>query len=427
LVVDVPDGDDTDPRVDVRDDGAAPEAMDVTDADECPIRVEREVREGASPGVTCRRITTDGTEYAVVEFTGDKDRIVLIGGTGDAHTTDPIHLWEYERTTACLRIIQRGEASDGSKVTLRSPSVQGERVAYGVISQPVTDRTDCEVRLLEIESGETALLASFNSPDQDFGGIGCSPTDVKLSYPWIAWRDFRECAPGSPCLGGYESSALAIHVQTGELLNLSLDPLTGDQGGCGGVDLHGGVMVFDADWWDRTERRTYYEIISFDLTTRTRFQVTHAIGNQYASTITAGWIVWADQRNSPWDTWFAPCSGDIYGYERSTGTEHALVFEGDALHGPWVDAEGPWIAYVDQRWDPEPLCDADHEQDIVAMHLPTRTEIRITDWRGFEPAARVYDCGDGTFGVLLNQEIDRTRGTMRLWDCDLPEPPGAGP
>ena len=56
------------------------------------------------------------------------------------------------------------------------------------------------------------------------------------------------------------------------------------------------------------------------------------------------------------------------------------------------------------------------------MYLPTRTEIRITDWPGFEASAKVYDRGDGTYGVLLNQEIDRMRGTYRLWDCDLPEP-----
>ncbi|MBN1771662.1 MAG: hypothetical protein JXB32_10395 [Deltaproteobacteria bacterium] len=101
--------------------------------------------------------------------------------------------------------------------------------------------------------------------------------------------------------------------------------------------------------------------------------------------------------------------------------------EDTAMHAPALDAEGPWLAYVDHRWGPWPTCStSDDEQDIVALHLPTRTELRITDWPGREDGTLVYDRGDGTYGLLISQEVDYATHSYRLWDCDLPEPTGDG-
>ena len=46
----------------------------------------------------------------------------------------------------------------------------------------------------------------------------------------------------------------------------------------------------------------------------------------------------------------------------------------------------------------------------------------VTDWPGREGGTNVYDRGDGTYGLLINQEIDYATHTYRLWDCELPEP-----
>ena len=63
-----------------------------------------------------------------------------------------------------------------------------------------------------------------------------------------------------------------------------------------------------------------------------------------------------------------------------------------------------------------------NERDIYALYLPTRIEIRVTDWPGFEMQPVVYNRGDGTSGVLFIEEIDYGTRRYRLWDCDLPTP-----
>jgi hypothetical protein len=363
-------------------------------------------------------------EDGLIYCDGEGDRIVVSGGDSD-HIGQA--LWEYTKSTGCLRIVQAGNSPSGGPAIASWPSVDSTSLAY-MIAWSATSGTDtCQVRLRDLEGADSRLV-DFNTSAEQPGGVpGCFIDYVALEYPWVVWRDIRERPPSGTRVIPYQSNALAVNAETGELLNLSLDPDTGDQrvGGTDRTDIAGGMVVFGSSWMvsDPYPGVSYYEIVAFDLATRTRRQITNAIADQYLPTVSEQWIAWADQRNAPSFDWFHPCHGDIYAYDRSTGEEMPLVTEGDALHGPDVDAEGPWLVYNDQRWDPEPDCDSDREQDIVALHVPTRTEIRITDWAGMEAGARVYDRRDGTYGVLLIADVPGS-DDGRLWDCDLPEPAG---
>ena len=208
---------------------------------------------------------------------------------------------------------------------------------------------------------------------------------------------------------------------------LSIDPATGERlwDGTTGVDINGGLAAFKAAWHtDGSPRVLHEEIVAVDLETRERRQLTDAPGLQYNPTMTAEIVAWVDMRSEPTLTSMRPCSADIYGFDRATGEELPLVTEGDVMHGPGLDAEGPWLAYDDQRWDADPLCYGDRPQSIVAFHVPTRTELRITgdDWPAWEAAERVYQRGDGSYGVIFIEEISYGAATYRLWDCDLPAP-----
>jgi hypothetical protein len=90
------------------------------------------------------------------------------------------------------------------------------------------------------------------------------------------------------------------------------------------------------------------------------------------------------------------------------------------MQGWTLDGEGDWLAYDDQRDGTDVVSIRDREQDIYAFHLPTMTEVRVTDWPGFEMQPKVVDHGDGTYGVLLIEELDYGRAIYRLWDCSLP-------
>jgi hypothetical protein len=363
-------------------------------------------------------------EDGLIHGDGEGDRIVVSGDDSDRSGQA---LWEYTKSTGCLRVVQAGDSPIGGPAIASWPSVEGTRLAYMIAWSASSGTDTCQIRLRNLETGESRVVDTNTSADQPGSVPGCFNDYVAMEYPWVVWRDIRERPPGGTRIIPYQSNALAVNAETGELLNLSLDPDTGDQrvGGTDRTDIAGGMVVFGSSWMisDPYPGVSYSEVVAFDLATRTRRQITNAIADQYLPTVSEQWIAWADQRNAPSFDWFHPCHGDIYAYDRSTGVEIPLVIEGEALHGPSADAEGPWLVYNDQRWDPEPDCDSDREQDIVALHVPTRTEIRITDWPGMEAGARVYDRRDGTYGVLLIADVPGS-GDGRLWDCDLPEPPG---
>jgi hypothetical protein len=164
----------------------------------------------------------------------------------------------------------------------------------------------------------------------------------------------------------------------------------------------------------------YLEIAGVDLGTGERRLITEAWGEQFGPTVTEDWVAWVDLREAGGSSMIA-CSADIYGYNRTTGEEVPLVTEGDALHGAPLDGEGPWLVFADHRWDPDPNCDTDRSQDVVAFHIPSMTEVRITDWPGWE-FAKVYRRADGSYGALIVHEESYGAALYRLWDCDLPEP-----
>jgi hypothetical protein len=277
------------------------------------------------------------------------------------------------------------------------------------------------LRLLDLASREVLLLDGNVSPFQSGRSSGCTMDSIALEYPWVVWRDIRRVSDMY-----YPWDAMAKNIETGETINLSNDPDTGERvwGSVVDVDLNGGLAAWAAGSTTGDPPERFHEIVSVNLRTGERQVVSGGIGHELDGTVTEDWITWVDMRDDPGATAMSPCLADIYRYDRRTGEEHALVTEGDVMHGPWLDAEGPWLVYTDHRWDPEPRCDSDREASVVAFHLPTLTEVRITDWPGWEAAPKVVLRDDGTYGVLLIEEIGYLPSLYRLWDCDLPDLPG---
>jgi hypothetical protein len=229
----------------------------------------------------------------------------------------------------------------------------------------------------------------------------------------VTWRDIREET-------FYSWLAFAYNIETGEERNLSRRPDTGEREG-------GGVMV-DSDGRDVLMTGARYtspgegwiNVYRVNLDTQERGFVAPAAGTQFWPAITAEWIVWLDQRSHSECDQNIPCYTDIYGLHRPTGEVRALVVAGDSMQGPRLDATGDWMAYEDQRDGTDVVRSADRRQNIYAYHFPTGTEIRVTDWPGFQMNPQVVDRLDGTYSVLLVDELDYREALYRLWDCTLP-------
>lgn len=124
--------------------------------------------------------------------------------------------------------------------------------------------------------------------------------------------------------------------------------------------------------------------------------------------------------SAPRSTHLSPCDTEIWGFDRRTRTE-VLLLDGSATHGPELDGEGDWLAYTDQRDNPDPHGMDEWRRNIYALHLPTMTEICVEDWSGNQFAPRVYR-GVDEWRVLLVEEVSYLPAEMDLWDCSLPEP-----
>ncbi len=398
------------------------EQDDGRDVAGCEHVITGETRAGASPGVTCRRLSVDEVEKALLHFSGSGDRVAFSGGEVASA------LWEVRLGTGCIAELDNAESPIPDRYAVNTyPSVEGDRVAYVAEWMPTPDILHCELRLLDLTTANHRVLVPSDSV---YGaGRACSMDHVALEYPWIVWRDVREhpLGAGPETVGLYNSDAVGLNVETGEIVNLSLEPLTGLRvwGGVIKTDLHGAWAVFNAGWRDGTGMLdpVHEEIVAVNLVSGDRRQITDVPGDQYFPTITVPWVAWTDTRCCAGDCdSMSPCSNDIYGYNLETREEHALVVAGDTMQGDQVDGEGPWLLYEDQRGGDDPTRDGDREEDIFAFHLPTRTEIRITDWPGYEMLPRVYRREDGSYGALFVHEISYHYATYRLWDCDLPEP-----
>jgi hypothetical protein len=344
--------------------------------------------------------------------------VIGIGGLGYGATGQSA-LWLHQRSTGCWQEVREAWGDGGTHEVIVTGDLEGTRVAFYATWDISPSEQRCELRLIDLVTRDRQLLDA-NTSAIDGGVSGCTMRPIALEYPWVVWRDIRQ-------VGSFRGpwDVYAMNIETGERLNLSIDPDTGDRlwSDVVEVDLESGLTVFGASW-EALEPvpGIYSEIVSVDLNSGARQQLTNAPGAQWYGTVTEDWVAWVDPREDPLRDAYSLCHTDIYGFDRRTGTEHALAIDGDGMRGPTVDGEGPWLAYSDQRWDPYPECDSDQEQSIVALHLPTMTEIRITDWPGFEAEPRVYDRRDGTYGVLFIEEIDYVDAIYRLWDCDLPAP-----
>jgi hypothetical protein len=387
----------------------------------CEYVITGETRAGASPGVTCRRLSVDEVEKALLHFSGSGDRVAFSGGEVASA------LWEVRLGTGCIEELDNAESPIPGRYAVNMyPSVEGDRVAYVAEWMPTPDILHCELRLLDLTTGNHRVLVPSDSAYGD--GRACSMDYVTLEHPWIVWRDVREhpLGAGPETVGLYNWDAVALNVETEEIINLSLQPVTGLRvwGSVVRTDIDAGWAVLGAGWGGAgTGEPLAEEIVAVNLPTRERRLITDAPGDQYFPTITVPWIAWTDIRCCPWDcNSMGPCSNDIYGYNLDTGEESAFVVAGDTMQGDEVDGEGPWLLYEDQRGGDDPTRDGDREEDIFAFHLPTRTEIRITDWPGYEMIPRVYRREDGSYGALFVHEISYHYATYRLWDCDLPEP-----
>ena len=402
-------------------------------ADDAPLppcdgyRVPVEERPGASPGVVCRRLSVEELESDLMAFAGD-GRHVVFRATPD---TIPLRLWKYDRESRCISLldglVEFQESHRGTAAG--NPAVEGTRVAYTVAAEERdTGVHRWQLRLTTAGGGEPQVL-------REVAEVPLDPThgkvpfigSVVLRYPWIAYRK-------SGSENGWRWFAYAYNIETGEERNLSDAPegMPADPDGYWGsvvrVDLLGTTAVFDPGLGGYG-RPLIEEIVQVDVETGEAAILTSDPAGQYWPTITPRWIAWLDQRVAPMCDWFSLCRTDVYGFERETGTEHALVTAPPSMQGPWMDGEGDWLLYEDQRDGTDVATSSDREEDMYAFHLPTRTEVRVTDWPGFEMYPKVYDRHDGTFGALFIQEIDYGRALYRLWDCDLPASTtgGAGP
>jgi hypothetical protein len=359
---------DTEPdRMETSDVEAAEDAADLPDAGECTYRAPDETRPGASPGVTCRRVSFPALEYVLLNFAADGESIVVPG-----HIATRNVLWRLDRATRCWEELGETVSDTSAREVILGLAIEGSQVAFSTKSDAGPTASRCALQLFDLETRELRVLEENISDDPGTGGSACSMHPVALEYPWVVWRDIRQ-----ETTGFYPWDVLVFDLRSDEITNLSINPTSGARGWGSStvrVDVRNGLAVFDADWYNPTPPpNVFMDIVSVDLPSGTRRQITAAPGEQYSAVVTEDWVAWIDLREDPTQTSFWPCSADIYGWNRTTEEEVLLVGgEDTAMHGPALDAEGPWLVYSDHRWGPWPACDSsDDEGDVVALHLPT--------------------------------------------------------
>lgn len=361
-----------------------------------------ETRPGASPGVLCRKVPSP-TRDSGLPYDGADSRVAFTADTSDR---PPVaQLWVYDWLSGSRDFVDDAGDEEAESTCTRgawSPSLEGSRIAYGAFwfVAGSRDRMTGQLRLLDLTSGERQVLSEiFGSYDR--GGV--SIKHVTLRYPWLGWEEFGE-TPGVP-EATYTYDAYAVNLETGQHVDLSL--LNSMQ-----FDILGTTGVASGS--------TIYEV---DLPTGSAIQVrSRPLSNEdWAGVITPDWIAWLDQRAHPECSSTSPCGTQVWGFDRRTREETPLVTS-PGMHGADLDGEGDWLAYTDQRDDPNPFREVDRRQNIYALHLPTMTEIRVEDWPGWQAQPKVYR-GVGEWRVLFLDEVSYLPSVIDIWDCSLPDIP----
>lgn len=353
--------------------------------------VDAGVREGASPGVLCRKVPSP-QQSAGAPAHGDGSRVVFSpeqGLPGGWYLRAP-HILDW--STGQVRVVD--DLSDlpalpGSGGFVTDLWLEGHRLAFAAGYNLPSERIATRLQVLDLETGDKRTISEVVG---ELPG-GSTMDSVTLRYPWLAWEE-------SPPRGAH-----ALNLETGERPDLEkLESAS--------IDLLGTTGVASARLLDK-----------IDLVTGAAVAIrTLPAGDDYwDGVITPGWIAWLDLRAHPECGWFSPCDTEIWGFERSTGAEAPLVTS-FGMHGPELDGDGDWLAYTDQRDDPDPHTDSDRSQNVYALHLPTMTEIQVEDWPGFQAWVRVYR-GVGEWRVLFTDERSYTPPILELWDCSLPSRP----
>jgi hypothetical protein len=270
------------------------------------------------------------------------------------------------------------------------PSLDGNRLAYGVHGFSAVDRSEIQLRLVDVESGEKTVLTRGSGDTEHSEAIDF----VVLRYPWVVWRQVSEETYW------YSWTAWYMNIESGvrdEIIPRQLGVVNLDLLGTTAV-VSGGVRVVD-------------------LLTGIATEVFPGEADQWAGVITPGWIAWLDQVEHPTGTWFNPYGTDVYGQNRGTGEVVPLV-NSPGMHGRELDGEGDWLAYTDRRDEPDPWREIERSQNIYALHLPTMTEICVENWPGYQGSVTVYH-GVGETRVLFFEELSAP-GYYDLWDCSLP-------
>ncbi|MBI5486889.1 MAG: hypothetical protein HY905_06125 [Deltaproteobacteria bacterium] len=377
------------------DDGGRDDATPVDDGGDVVV----ETREGGTAGITCQHVPT-ASRRLLPPAAGWRN-IVAFSEWVETPSGHVFAIREYDSTTRSLRTLDDlGDvpgAGVGSRISYY-PSIEGDWVAFGAVGQLAPDTAVVQLRLVNRRTGEKRVLAT-GSGDLDHTE---SVDFVVLRYPWVVWRQVSEETYWYSWTGWY------MNIDTGEKAEI----IPG-YGGVVNLDLLGTTAVVSGG------------VRAVDLITGLATEVFPGEADQWAGVITPNWIAWLDQVEHPSGSWFSPYGTDVYGQNRSTGEIVPLV-NSPGMHGPELDGEGDWLAYMDRRDEPNPWYEIERSDNIYALHLPTMTEVCVEDWPGYQVTPTVYQ---GTDGMRVFFFEDLGAATLfDLWDCNLPTPAaGDGP
>jgi hypothetical protein len=380
-----------------RDDGGTGDADTADDAGDVTI----ETREGGSPGVGCRKVPVP--RGRTVPPAAGLGSAVFHSGSNSVDAAPPDLLYRFDWSTHLTVVLDdmADVVSAGTKWA-SYPAVDGTLVAYvrGFLPGATVDEiVQYDLRLLDQATGSIRLLDSIRGEP---GRIAMEY--VSLQYPWVVWRDVR-------AENRYAWLAYALNLETGERIDL-----VPEENGVIGVGLLDGIALVDQTRLTLVNLETGARRLVVDL------QCNDIPGSEcdgrWGGVITPNWIAWMDSRAFPACGRFAPCRTQIWGWDRRTETEQPLVTS-DGMHGPSLAGRGDWLAWEDQRNNPDPYHESYVSSDVYALHLPTMTEIHVDGWAGCQGAPSVYANG-AEYHVLFYDSVPAGAPTNDLWDCTLP-------